>query len=198
MAGQSPTRRDVLQALVLATAADAFQGFAKWSFAQSSEDPRHTQTYRIHYNPTHFKADQFRVLEQLSELILPSDGTPGARDAGVAEFIDFIVARDSPLQKRFDTGFHCLDALSTRIFLKPTVALASSQQIELLERIANKQKVHPREQDVQDFFKLLRRYTVIGFYTSRIGLESLDFPGLRFYANSPACPHHDNPEHRGL
>jgi gluconate 2-dehydrogenase gamma chain len=44
----------------------------------------------------------------------------------------------------------------------------------------------------------MRRYTVMGYYTSRIGLEELDFPGLKMYAQSPACPHKDDPEHRHL
>ncbi len=48
------------------------------------------------------------------------------------------------------------------------------------------------------FFKLIRRYTVMGYYTSRIGLEELDFPGLKFYSQSPECPHKNDPEHRHL
>jgi hypothetical protein len=38
----------------------------------------------------------------------------------------------------------------------------------------------------------------MGFYTSRIGLEELDFPGLRFYAESPGCPHVDDRGHLRL
>jgi hypothetical protein len=39
---------------------------------------------------------------------------------------------------------------------------------------------------------------VMGYYTSRVGLSELDYPGLRFYSQSPACPHTDDPEHRHL
>ena len=38
----------------------------------------------------------------------------------------------------------------------------------------------------------------MGYYTTRVGMESLDFPGFKFYHASPGCPHHDNPEHIGL
>ena len=38
----------------------------------------------------------------------------------------------------------------------------------------------------------------MGFYTTRIGLESLDYPGLKFYATSPGCTHHGNPEHGSM
>jgi hypothetical protein len=50
----------------------------------------------------------------------------------------------------------------------------------------------------QQFFQLVCRYIVMVFYTTRIGLESLGFPGLSFYATSPGCTHHGNPEHIGL
>jgi hypothetical protein len=70
--------------------------------------------------------------------------------------------------------------------------------VALLERLAYKSKHRPNETTGQQFFLLFRRYTVMGFYTTRVGLESLDFPGLKFYSESPGCPHHDNPEHTGL
>ena len=40
----------------------------------------------------------------------------------------------------------------------------------------------------------MRNYTVMGYYTSRAGLEELDYPGLRFYSASPECPHKDDPD----
>jgi gluconate 2-dehydrogenase gamma chain len=48
------------------------------------------------------------------------------------------------------------------------------------------------------FFRLIRSYTVMGYYTSRIGLEELNYPGLKLYSHSPECPHKDDPEHRHL
>ena len=38
----------------------------------------------------------------------------------------------------------------------------------------------------------------MGFYTSRIGLEALDYPGLKLYSESPGCPHPGDPEHLHL
>ena len=38
----------------------------------------------------------------------------------------------------------------------------------------------------------------MGFYSSEIGWRELDNPALRFYAESPACPHTNDPEHRHL
>jgi hypothetical protein len=39
---------------------------------------------------------------------------------------------------------------------------------------------------------------VTGFYTSEIGFKELDNPGLKFYSESPECPHKGDPEHRHL
>jgi hypothetical protein len=76
--------------------------------------------------------------------------------------------------------------------------LAPAQQHALLERLAYKPHQRETEKAGQQFFRLFRRYTVMGFYTTRIGLESLDYPGLKFYAASPGCTHTGNPEHLGL
>ena len=48
------------------------------------------------------------------------------------------------------------------------------------------------------FFERMREYTVMGFYTSRIGLEALDYPGLKIYTEVPECPHPGNAGHRDL
>ena len=44
------------------------------------------------------------MVERLAEIIIPSDATPGAKEAGVAEFIDFMVAKRSEVQYGFRTG----------------------------------------------------------------------------------------------
>ena len=76
--------------------------------------------------------------------------------------------------------------------------LNEAEQIALLEPLAYKDRHRPGDEEGHAFFKLIREYTVMGFYTSRIGLEQLDYPGLRIYAESPGCPHPDDPEHRHL
>ena len=71
-------------------------------------------------------------------------------------------------------------------------------QVALLEPLAYTKKFRPGEEPGRRFFSRMREYTIMGFYTSEVGLKELDFPGLEFYAESPACPHHDDPEHRHL
>ncbi len=109
----------------------------------------------------------------------------GATDAGVAEFIDFMVSQDASLQPRFRSGLQWMNQAAGG---GGFVALPAAERTALLERVAYKENWRDEDKVGQDFFALMRKYTVFGFYTSRIGLESLDYPGLRFYAESPAVP----------
>jgi hypothetical protein len=208
MAGQGPSRRELLEALGLASAASVFAGFSRWNYAFAEMPPQHGNTRSAHapvhpvYRPQFFAPDQYRTVEVLADLILPATHTsghkkqPGAKEAGVAEFIDFMVFSDMALQAPFRDGLAWLDKASTPAgsFLK----LVPAEQTALLTRLAYKAKYRDGEEAGQQFFRLVRKYTVTGFYTTRIGLEALDFPGLTFYGTSPGCTHEGNPEHIGL
>jgi gluconate 2-dehydrogenase gamma chain len=208
MAGQGPSRRELLEALGLASAASVFRGFSRWNYAFSEKPPQHANTRSAHapvhpvYQPQFFAPDQYRTVEVLADLILPVTHTsghkkqPGAKEAGVAEFIDFMVFSDVALQALFRDGLVWLDQVSTPAssFQKLTPA----EQTAVLTRLAYKAKYRDDEKPGQQFFRLVRKYTVTGFYTTRIGLQALDFPGLTFYGTSPGCTHEGNPEHAGL
>jgi hypothetical protein len=207
MAGQGPSRRELLQALTLAGFASTFSGFSRWSYALGEEaNPHHHQDAPVQlshaaYAPQFFSQPEYRAVEALAELILPAteDGShrpqPGAKEAGVAEFIDFMVYSDPSIQAQFRDGLAWLDEASGP---GGFAALPAPQQNALLERLAYKAKHRAGEKAGQEFFALFRKYTVMGFYTSRLGLESLDYPGLKFYASSPGCAHAGNPEHIGI
>jgi gluconate 2-dehydrogenase gamma chain len=208
MAGQGPSRRELLQALTLAGAASTFSGFSRWNYALGEEANTHNhqdapvKIDNAAYSPQFFNPKEYRTVEVLAELILPATEDsahqlqPGAKEAGVAEFIDFMVYSDPSIQAQFQEGIAWLNNAS-----KPAAgftALSAEQQHALLERLAYKAKYREGEKQGQQFFAIFRKYTVMGFYTSRIGLESLDYPGLKMYSASPECTHHDNPEHVGL
>jgi gluconate 2-dehydrogenase gamma chain len=198
MAGQGVERREILRILAMAAAAATFPGFQKWTFACGHLGNALTQVKPATYQPLFFREPEYAMVERLTDIIIPSDGTPGAREAGVSEFIDLMVSRDATLQHKFRTGLIWLNAHSSRRNGKTFLALAPDQQVVFLEPLAYKAKHRPGEERGRDFFELVREYTVMGFYTSEIGLRELDFPGLQFYSESPACPHKDDPEHRHL
>ena len=198
MAGQSIERREILRILTVAAGAATFSGFSKWSFACGHIGKTFAQIKPATYQPLFFTAPEYAVIERLTDIIVPADDTPGAREAGVSEFIDLMVSRDSNLQREFRTGLNWLNTHCRETLGKVFLNLNPDQQTALLESLAYKKKFRPGEERGREFFGRVREYTVMGFYTSEIGLKELDYPGLKFYAESPSCPHKDDPEHRHL
>ena len=145
----------------------------------------------------------YYTVEVLTDLILPAtedsshQPQPGAKDAGVAEFIDFMVYSDPSIQARISRG-HRLAGQGKQAscgFCRPRCGPTKCvrSNVSLTRRSIAKAK-----RAGQQFFALFRKNTVMGFYTSRVGLESLDYPGLKLYSESPGCTHEGNPEHIGL
>jgi hypothetical protein len=198
MAGQGLERREVLRILAIAAGASGYPGFHRWAFACAHGESLPLQVRPARYAPRFFSAEEYATVERLAELILPSDGSPGAREAGASEFIDFMVASDPGVQYRFRYGLTWLDAQAERDQGKTFRELAREQQSELLGHLAYRDRHRAGEEEGREFFRLVREYTLMGFYTSRIGLEQLDYPGLRIYGESPGCPHPGDPEHRSL
>lgn len=201
MAGQNFERREMLRILSLAASASQFPGFERWAFAC----PQHPDSGLVKapaapFQPRFFSAPQYRLLEILCDLIIPSDGTPGAKEAGAGEFIDFMVANDPEIQYRFRYGLDWIDAHSRYLYSQPFAELPQDRRRTLLEHLAYRDRYRDGEEDGREFFTLLREYTVMGFYTSRIGLQELDYPGLKvFYEQMPqGCPHHGDREHAHL
>jgi len=198
MAGQGLDRREVLRVLALAAAASRFPGFQRWAFACEHIAAQPAAGRPDAYTPQFFTHEEYATVERLSEMVIPSDGSPGAREAGVSEFIDFMVWSDPGVQYGFRYGLSWLEAQSRKLHGKPFLALRAEEQAGILKTLAYKDQFRPDEEEGREFFKLLREYTVMGFYTSRVGLEELDYPGLKFYSESPGCPHGDDPEHLHL
>lgn len=198
MAGQSIERREILRLLTVAAGAATFSGFSKWSFACGHLGQVPAQIRPAVYRPLFFNADEYATVEHLCDLIIPNDETPGASAAGVSEFIDLMVSRDTKLQPDFRAGLAWLDRHSQKTAGDAFLKISRGQQTSLLEALSYEKKFRPGEEPGRDFFRLTREYTVMGFYTSEIGLKELDHPGLKFYAESPSCPHKGDPEHRHL
>jgi gluconate 2-dehydrogenase gamma chain len=202
MANQGHDRREALEMLALAALAGQFSGFSKWICA-AQQTPDHTmsavtQARPAIYRPQFFTLDEYEFVDQLTGLIIPKSESLGAREAGVNEFIDFMAAHDPAIQQPFRHGLRWLNEQARRTNGGDFTKLPSDQQNSLLRTVAYREHYLPAQGTGQEFFKLIRRYTVMGYYTSRVGLEELDFPGLRLYTESPACPHKGDPEHRHL
>src|SRR5579864_5804784 len=163
MAGQGIQRRQILRILGTAAAAAQFPGFSKWGFACGHIGNAALQIKPAEYHPQFFTAAEYAAVERLSEIIIPSDTTPGAREAGVAEIIDFMVASDPDSQYGFRTGLTWLDAYAEESAGKRFMELTLEQQTSLLEPLGLKGKARPGQEAGRRFFAMMREYTVTGF-----------------------------------
>jgi len=188
----------MLRIMATAAAASKFPVFAKWNFICSRDHADPTQIRPESYQPLFFSPSEYATVERLTELIIPSDSTPGAKEAGVAEFVDFMVAHDTEQQYPMRLGIGWLNAHCERLFGKDFRALPEAAQVSVLEPLAYKAKYRDGEEDGRKFFAAIKELTVIGFYTTEIGYKEIDNPALKFYSHSPACPHPNDPEHKHL
>jgi len=200
MGGQGIDRREALRYIAMASVAANHPGFSRWNFGGSANYlPSQSIQQNTDYRPIFFTLDEFQLIDVLTDLIIPEDESPGARAAGVSEFLDFMVANDKSIQVAFRDGLRWLDAHSVRLYSQNYVQLTKEQQNRILRHLAYRENYRPREEEGRIFFSLIRRYTVMGFYTSQIGMEELDSPFLRnVYLEPPGCPHVDDREHLNL
>ena len=224
MGGQGTERRDILRYIGIASVAASFPGFRQWAFACShnaagdSPSLAVSQASKEPYKVLFFTPEQFRLVEHLAEMIIPADETPGAKQAGVAEFIDFMLAsrvsvsapfdaqssedllrQGSEAQEQFVTGLAWINAHTRLEFGHTFSDCTAEQQNSFLEELAYKAKFKPTTEEGREVFQLLRDYTVVGYYTTKIGLESLGYPGLRMvWPKMPGCNHPNDPEHAHL
>src|SRR5580658_949353 len=120
MAGQGIQRREILRILGTAAAVAQFPGFSKWGFACGHIGNAALQIKPTAYRPQFFTAAEYAMVERLAEIIIPSDRTPGAKEAGVAEFIDFMVASDPHEQYGLRSGLAWLHALREQTVVELT------------------------------------------------------------------------------
>jgi len=220
LGGQSIERREILRYIGIAAVAGTFPGFGKWAFAcpQDHPQPASAASPSAPYKPLFFSPEHYQIVEHIAEMIIPEDGTPGARQAGVAEFIDFMVANRVPVsgsrdvrrtedaiemgndaQAAFLLGIDWINARCQGEFGHAFMECTPEQQNNLFEELAYKEKFRPTTELGREFFRMIRDYTVVGYYTTKIGLESLGYPGLRTsWPKMPGCNHPDDPEHAHL
>jgi gluconate 2-dehydrogenase gamma chain len=205
MANQSPDRRRILELIGVAVTASQFGGFSRWACAQellaqhSGHSEMPVSEPSAHFVPQFFNAQEYALLDHLCELIIPAGDSPGAHAAGVSEFIDRMAAHDQTIQQPFRNGLAWFDKYASQQHGSAGFSgLSTDQQQQVLRALAYRDHHVAGQESQQAFFRLLRRYTVMGYYTSKIGLQELDYPGLKLYAQSPACPHVNDREHKHL
>lgn len=193
------TRRELLDLAVRAAAvpgAAAF--FSSWFSQGQAHQAMHPSAYAPpepptlkNYKPAFFAAEDFEALKAFTEILIPTDDTPGAREAFCAHYIDFVLQAatghtPNPQQQWRDAmaalrqaGFHAAD---------PQGRAALVEAISLPER--DRTAKHP----AYPAYRLIKQQNTFAFYTSRAGsIEALEYRGNSYNPEFPACTH---PEHR--
>ena len=139
--------------------------------------------------PKFFTSAEFRTVRVLADVIIPRDERSGsATDAGVPEFMDFIMIDKPQTQKWMRAGLAWIDAQSTTRFGKPFAEASASQREQILNDIAWPARAPATLADGVHFFNGFRDLTSSGFWTSRMGVKDLRYLGNTFNPNWNGCP----------
>ncbi|MHA4741107.1 gluconate 2-dehydrogenase subunit 3 family protein [Dyadobacter sp. MSC1_007] len=121
---------------------------------------------------------ELATIKVLVDIIIPADEKSGsASQAGVPEFIEFIVKDMPQHQTPLRGGLKWLDRESTKRFGKTFVLASKAQQIQIVDDIAYPEKAKPIYSQGVAFFNQMRNLTASGFYTSKIGIADLGYMG---------------------
>jgi gluconate 2-dehydrogenase gamma chain len=190
-----PSRREFLD---LAMRAAALPGGAEFfsAWLKAADDHKHgpdappEPPLLRNYQPKFFSSEDFAALQAFTEILIPTDDTPGAREAHCAHYIDFLMnaADGAPqMQKQWreamaalkEAGFHAADWKG---------------RAALVEEISKPEKDHSAMHPAFSAYRLIKQQNTFAFYTSRAGMiEALEYQGNSYNATFPAC---DHPQHK--
>jgi len=123
--------------------------------------------------PKFFTAPEFALLDELSDLIIPTDPhSPGARIAGVATYIDSRLSEslDRDEQARWHSGLAAVDAVSQESNGQAFMQSSPTQRVAVLTKIAAAE--HDPKTPAEHFFQQLKGWTVRAYYSSKVGIHA--------------------------
>lgn len=129
---------------------------------------------------TFFTEPEMATITILANIIIPEDEVSGnASDAGVPDFIEFIVKDKPENQTPMRSGLKWLDIQCQDRYENPFRECSEKQQLEIVDAIAYPEKAAPEMKKGVAFFSLMRNLTATGFFTSEMGVEDIGYVGNR-------------------
>jgi gluconate 2-dehydrogenase subunit 3-like protein len=191
------SRRDLLDLAVRAAALPGASHFFSAWFQQSGATantyaPPEPPLLRD-YQPKFFAADDFAALQAFTEILIPTDDTPGAREAHCAHYIDFVLQAATGVNADLQRDWHQAMTTLREAGFHAADAAGRAALVEAMSRPEHDRTVtHPAYRA----YRLIKQQNTFAFYTSRAGMiETLDYRGNSFNQSFPAC---DHPEHHTL
>lgn len=122
--------------------------------------------------PKFFTAEEGSTLEAIVDRIIPKTDTPGAKDAGVQNFIDQMMAEfyQEKDKTAFRDGLKAIEVEAKTAHSKSFAALTPEQQDAVLTKFDKEAYDPGRDKDAPPhFFRTMKELTIMGFCTSEIG-----------------------------
>lgn len=114
----------------------------------------------------YFSADRMARLERIAEIVIPSTDTPGAREAGVADFVDSMMVDWAGAETRlkWDAVLDAVDARARAGHGAGFLDLAAQQQEEVVAAYDAEAIAGP-----DGAYRQFKELLLIGYYHSEIG-----------------------------
>jgi len=173
------TRLELLR--LLAVAVPALAGLSAeelTALERSAPTSRHRSLFDPHQRAT---------VDQLSEIIIPASNTPGARAAGVAAFIERMVADWYHEDERaaFLSGLADVDARSMRASGRLFLDAAAAEQVAVMQELET--RAQTQTDAAATFWSRFKALTLYGYYNSEPGIqETLKLPFMPGYYDGDA------------
>jgi gluconate 2-dehydrogenase gamma chain len=175
----------------------AFSAIEAASASQHAARAVAAGTKGLPYKPRYFTAHEWKTVRLLADFVIPRDERSGsATDAGVPEFIDFLMADPQETERGRESrqvamrgGLAWIDRECRQRCGQPFVDAAAEQQRAVLDAIAytklegDEAPPAPRDQKAvslrsgQAFFNSFRDLVASGFWSSKMGIEDLGYQG---------------------
>lgn len=167
-----------------------------WTPAEARQAHEHAQTATQHaekqavpFKPKFFTAHEYATVLVLVDLIIPRDERSGsATDAGVPQFMDFMMIDQPRRQVAMRGGLAMIDRLALDRFGKRFVDGSDARRRALLDEIAYTSNPDPGLSQAVTFFSSFRDLTASGFWTTKMGIADLQYQGNVFLEEWNGCP----------
>jgi hypothetical protein len=136
-----------------------------------------------------FTPAQHKLVDELSETIIPKDShSGGAKDAKVVDFIEQRVGDggDAVQKELWREGLRLIDSMSQHYTGKSFVDGSAEDRVAVLTVLSDND--HMTDIPEVRFYRDLKHLTVLGYYTSSIGIhDEMEYKGNRYLQEFVGC-----------
>ena len=157
--------------------------------ATSAQRARKTAAAKGPYKPKFFTAHEWATVRVLVDIIIPKDERSGsATDATVPEFMDFLMDDQTNRRTAMRGGLAWIDHQCEERYDKRFIECSDEQRMAVLDDIAWPAKAKPEFAHGVAFFNSFRDLTAAGFWSSKMGVQDLQYTGNVPVAVWKGCP----------